>query len=76
MNRNNFQKLEEKEIFLEPFQQELIRRRIHGRISLFRMVGQMADLYVPNFFLSFSDLLDVHKSQSINRFPNPPKFKN
>jgi hypothetical protein len=76
MSRNNFQKLiEENELFLEPFQQELIRKSIHSRISLFRMVGQTVDLFVPNFFLAFSDLLDINKSNTKNRFPNPPKIK-
>ncbi len=76
MSRNNFQKLiEENELFLEPFQQELIRKSVHSRISLFRMVGQMVDLFVPNFFLTFSDLLDINKSNSINRFPTPPEMK-
>jgi hypothetical protein len=39
------------------------------------MVGQMVDLFVPNFFLTFSDLLDINKSISKNRFPNPPEMK-
>lgn len=76
MSRNNFQKLiDENELFLEPFHQELIRKSVHSRISLFRMVGQMVDLFVPNFFLTFSDLLDINKSISKNRFPNPPEMK-
>jgi hypothetical protein len=76
MSRNNFQKLiDENELFLEPFQQEVIRKSIHSRISLFRMVGQMVDLFVPNFFLTFSDLLDTNKSSAMNRFPNPPELK-
>jgi hypothetical protein len=39
------------------------------------MVGQTVDLFVPNFFLTFSDLLDINKSNTGNRFPNPPKIK-
>jgi hypothetical protein len=39
------------------------------------MVGQMVDLFVPNFFLTFSDLLDTNKSNAKNRFPNPPELK-
>ena len=75
MSQNNFQKLiDENELFLEPFQQEVIRKSIHSRISLFRMVGQMVDLFVPNFFLTFSDLLDTNKSSAMNRFPNPPEL--
>lgn len=76
MSRNNFQKLiEENELFLEPFHQEVIRKSIHSRISLFRMVGQMVDLFVPSFFLTFSDLLDINKMNAKNRFPEPPESK-
>jgi hypothetical protein len=76
MSRNNFQKLiEENELFLEPIQQELIRKSVHSRISLFRMVGQMVDLFLPTFFLTFSDLIDIDTSIVKNRFPNPPEVK-
>lgn len=76
MSQNNFQKLiEENELFLEPVHQESIRKRVHSSISLFRMVGQIVDLFVPNFFLTFSDILDVNKPLRPDRFPNPPTFK-
>ena len=68
-------KAQKNRMILEPFQQEVIRKSIHSRISLFRMVGQMVDLFVPNFFLTFSDLLDTNKSNAMNRFPNPPELK-
>lgn len=76
MSQNNFQKLiEENELFLEPVHQELIRKRVHSSISLFRMVGQIVDLFVPNFFLTFSDILDGNKPICPDRFPNLPTFK-
>jgi hypothetical protein len=76
MSRNNFQQLiDEHELILEPFQQELIRKRVHGSISLFRMAGQMVDLFVPHFFYTFSELFDTTKSEIKNRFPNPPEKK-
>jgi len=73
MKKNNFQRLEEVAGWNLPSREkERIRRSVHGRISLARMAGQIADLYISNFLLAFSDLFDGGHPQDADRFPDPP----
>lgn len=74
MRINNFKKLESLEVENMDLPISRIKNNVTGSLGLFRLVGDMIELFLPKIFGTFVSMSQSKKSNNPNnRYPNTSK---
>lgn len=70
MEINNFKELERQEIAELGKPPETIRQKISQNIALFRFIGELIELYLPNAGKSIIGMTKGESDKNLSKYPN------